>query len=159
MKNLNLILWTLLCVGSVGFGMASATEESHKHDEQVVVSYDTTASIDVHAQNTFTTICPDELPIPGATEIVSQLNAQAKKTKLRVGSKEAHNRNATWVTHHPSKQLTPIEGENVDVCWVPHSIVGTTGFNLMEGLPAPTAYDYFVWEGIELDMHPYGVLS
>lgn len=38
------------------------------------------ASFDVDAQNTFTPLCPDELPVAEGTDIVAQLNAQASAT-------------------------------------------------------------------------------
>lgn len=114
------------------------------------------ASFDVHAQNTFTPVCPDELPVPEGTEIVSELNTQAKFASLRIGSKEAHNPKAVWVATAEYPQLTPIEGPNVDVRWKVHSVPGSKGFSLIDGLPKVTDYDYFVWQGVELDMHPYG---
>ena len=49
------------------------------------------ASFDVDAQNTFTPLCPDELPVPEGNCIVDELNAQAKWANYRVGSKDAHN--------------------------------------------------------------------
>lgn len=33
---------------------------------------------------------------------------------------------------------------------------GTPGFELLDDLPAPLDYDYFVWKGVEPDLHPYG---
>jgi nicotinamidase/pyrazinamidase len=53
-------------------------------------------------------------------------------------------------------QYSPVEGENVDIRWNMHAVPGTKGFELIEGLPKPSEYDFFVWKGIELDMHPYG---
>ena len=55
---------------------------------------------------------------------------------------------------HP--QFTPVDGENVDIRWNLHAVPGSKGFELIEGLPAPKEYDYFVWKGVEPDMHPYG---
>ncbi len=118
---------------------------------------DQVASLEVHTQYTFTEECPDELPVPGGTEIVPELNEQAKYAKYRIGSKEAHHPEAIWVADDKHPALSPIAGENVDVRWPEHSIVGTKGFRKLEGLPKITDYDYFVWEGVELDMHPYGV--
>lgn len=115
------------------------------------------ASFDVHAQNTFTPLCPQELPVPEGDQIVDELNAQALKAKFRIGSKEAHHPEAVWVATKDNPVLSPIQGENVDVHWPKHSITGTKGFELIKGLPKVTDYDFFVWEGIELDMHPYGV--
>ena len=115
------------------------------------------ASLDVHAQNTFTPLCPDELPVSEGDQIVEGLNEQAKLASKRVGVKEAHNSNATWIARTKEIQLAPVIGENVDVRWVAHSIVGSRGFELIKGLPKITDYDFYMWQGIELDMHPYGV--
>jgi len=114
------------------------------------------ASFDVHAQKSFTSLCPKELPVPDGLSIVDELNAQARFACLRIGAKEAHNPNAIWVADDKHPQLSPVSGDNVDVRWVPHSIVGTKGFELIDGLPKITNYDYYVWMGIELDLHPYG---
>ena len=114
------------------------------------------ASFDVHAQKTFTPICPDELPVAEGDQVVVELNAQAQKAQYRIGSKEAHSAKAIWVANHRHPVLSPIVGENVDVHWPAHSVPGTKGFELIDGLPKITDYDYFVWEGVELDMHPYG---
>jgi nicotinamidase/pyrazinamidase len=37
-----------------------------------------------------------------------------------------------------------------------HAVPGTLGFESLSGLPAIADYDYVVWKGVELDMHPYG---
>lgn len=115
-----------------------------------------TASFDVDAQKTFTPLCADELPVAGGEEIVDQLNRQADYACLRVGSKDAHSPSALWVADEIHPPLSPIEGENVDVYWNLHAVPGTIGFELLDGLPHPKDYHYFVWKGIELDMHPYG---
>src|SRR5262249_53197570 len=115
------------------------------------------ASIDVHAQYTFTPECPEELPVKDALEIVPELNAQAKLAHYRIGSKEAHNKHAIWVVDEKHPQLSPVKGPNVDVHWRAHAMPGTKGFQLIEGLPKVTDYDFYIWEGIELDMHPYGI--
>lgn len=114
------------------------------------------ASFDVDAQNTFTPVCPQELPVPEGTAIVPELNLQAKKASLRVGSKDAHSPHAVWVAKLEEDHLKPIAGENVDIRWRQHAIPGTKGFELIDGLPKVTQYDFFVWKGVELDMHPYG---
>ncbi|MEE9451140.1 MAG: isochorismatase family protein [Gammaproteobacteria bacterium] len=115
------------------------------------------ASLDVHAQNTFTPLCPQELPVAEGDQIVNALNQQATLAAKRIGSKEAHHPQALWVADAEHPQLTAVEGDNVDVRWRPHSIVGSEGFNLISGLPEIGDYDFFIWQGIELDMHPYGV--
>ena len=116
----------------------------------------TTASFDVDPQNCFTPLCPDELPVPGGHLIVDELNLQATKAAIRVGSKDAHSPNAIWAATQNEPQLSPVEGDNVDIRWNLHGVPGTLGFELIEGLPKPTDYDFFVWKGVEPDMHPYG---
>jgi nicotinamidase/pyrazinamidase len=115
------------------------------------------ASLDIHAQQTFTPLCPAELPVPEGHLIAEELNAQAALASKRLGAKEAHHPDAVWVATAEHPQLSEITGENVDVRWRPHSIVGSRGFELIPGLPRITEYDYYVWQGVELDMHPYGV--
>lgn len=114
------------------------------------------ASFDVDAQNCFTPLCPEELPVPGGHEIVSELNSQGSFAKYRVGSKDAHSLSAIWLATKENPQFTKVEGENVDVRWNAHAIVGTKGYELLSGLPKVIDYDYFVFKGIELDLHPYG---
>ena len=122
----------------------------------VMQKMDKVASFDVDAQNTFTGLCPDELPVAGGTEIVDELNAQARYAQYRLGSKDAHNPKAIWVATDEHPQLEPVAGDNVDVRWNVHAVPGTKGFELIAGLPHPANYDFFVWKGVELDMHPYG---
>jgi len=49
-----------------------------------------------------------------------------------------------------------VSGDNVEEHWPVHAVPGTEGFELVPGLPRPAEYDFFVWKGVELDMHPYG---
>jgi nicotinamidase/pyrazinamidase len=115
------------------------------------------ASFDVDAQNTFTPVCPDELPVPHGAGIVDELNRQAWFASVRVGSKDAHSPSAVWVASENQPQFSPVENQpNVDIRWKLHAVPGTEGFKSIAGLPGVTAYDYFVWKGIEPDMHPYG---
>ncbi len=114
------------------------------------------ACFDVDCQYCFTPECPDELPVPDALAIVPHLNAQARFASLRLGSKDAHSPKAVWVADSDDEQFAPVEGANVDIKWKKHAVPGTKGFELIAGLPAIPEYDYFVWKGVELDMHPYG---
>lgn len=115
-----------------------------------------TASFDVDCQKGFTPLCPDELPVPDGDNIVSTLNEQAGYARIRVGSKDAHNRNAIWIADEENPQFSPIEGKNVDIRWNAHCIMGEKGSELLDGLPAIDQYDFFVWKGMETDTHPYG---
>jgi len=114
------------------------------------------ASIDVDAQYSFTPLCPNELPVPYGNEIVDELNHQAEFAGYRIGSKEAHPPHAIWIATGEAPALSNIEGDNIDVRWPAHCIPGTKGFESIQGLPHPAKYDFFVWKGIEPDMHPYG---
>jgi nicotinamidase/pyrazinamidase len=115
-----------------------------------------TASLDVDAQKCFTPLCPQELPVPEGHLIIEELNQQALLADFRIGSKDAHSPNSIWVATETKPQYTTLEGKNVDMYWNLHAVPGTAGFELLEDLPHPTDYDYFVWKGIEPDMHPYG---
>lgn len=115
------------------------------------------ASFDVDAQCTFTELCPDELPVSGGQDIGPALNAQAELARWRAGSKDAHSPKAVWVTDDPAKIGRPgVAGKNVEEHWPVHAVPGTQGFELVPGLPPPSDYDFFVWKGVEPDMHPYG---
>jgi nicotinamidase/pyrazinamidase len=114
------------------------------------------ASMDVDAQKGFTPVCPAELPVPDGDKIVDELNAQAKYAVVRVGSKDAHPENGAWIADSSQPQFSPVGMPNVDIRWNRHCQVGTIGFQLLDGLPQPIDYDFFVWKGIEADLHPYG---
>jgi nicotinamidase/pyrazinamidase len=118
---------------------------------------DKVASFDVDAQRTFTPICPDELPVTEGDTIGPELNRQAGFANYRLGSKDSHSPQAVWVTENPEKIGKPgVEGDNVEEHWPVHAVPGTEGFELVPDLPRPSDYDFFVWKGVELDMHPYG---
>jgi len=120
-------------------------------------SKETVASFDVDAQQCFTPLCPEELPVPEGDTIVQALNEQARFAQYRLGSKDAHSAKAVWVANEKNRQLTPVSGyPNADLYWNLHAVPGTQGFELLEGLPEVTDYDYFVWKGIEPTIHPYG---
>src|SRR5690348_3212211 len=112
------------------------------------------ASIDVDAQCGFTPICPEELPVTGGDEIVGELNRQACFAKYRIGSKDAHPPTAIWRATKENPAFSPIFQKNVDVYWPMHCVPGTKGFELITGLPHPSDYDFFIWKGVEPDMHP-----
>ena len=115
-----------------------------------------TASFDVDAQKSFTPLCPDELPVAGGDRIGGELNFMATLAGLRVGSKDAHSPQAPWVVADAAQMLQPTGLEHADLTWVSHCVPGTEGFTLLDDLPTPYEYDYFVWKGIEPDLHPYG---
>lgn len=124
----------------------------------ITITKSKTASVDVDAQKTFTPQCQDELPVTGGDEIADELNANATKASKRTGSKDAHPANPLWEATEKNPQFTKVDGNhaNLDTHWKMHGVVGTFGFELIDGLPAPVDYDFMVYKGIEKDMHPYG---
>lgn len=115
------------------------------------------ASFDVDPQKGFTPLCPDEMVVPEGDEIVDELNRNAELAQLRLGSRDAHPPKADWVADNPDEILSEVGQKNVDVKWPRHCVVGTKGFELLDGLPHPVeGYDFFVSKGLEPDCHPYG---
>ena len=115
-----------------------------------------TAAFDIDCQNTFTPVCPEELPVAGGADIVPELNAQAHFASLRLASRDAHSPRALWLADKEHPALSPITGyPNLDLRWPAHAIVGTKGFDFIDGLD-PHKYDYQVYKGVEIDKHPYG---
>ena len=117
----------------------------------------TISTFEIDCQKGFTPLCPNELPVPEGDQIVDELNRMATLADIRVGSKDCHNRHAIWISTKDKPQFTPIEGEeNCDMVWDAHCICGEKGFELLDGLPQPHEYNYFVWKGMENNVHPYG---
>ena len=114
------------------------------------------ASFDIDAQNTFTPVCPDELPVVDGDKIATELNAQAEFASLRIASRDAHSNCALWISDAEHAPLTTIEGyPDLDLRWPAHAIIGTKGFEFIDGLD-PQKYNFQVFKGIEPDKHPYG---
>lgn len=113
-------------------------------------------AIDVDAQKTFTPLCPQELPVAEGDQIVAELNAQAALADLRVMSKDAHSPHAHWLCATHAQMMQPTGLPNADLTWVSHAMVGTDGFELLDGLPESTEYDFCVWKGVDPALHPYG---
>ena len=68
------------------------------------------AAFDIDAQNTFTPVCPDELPVAEGDQIVEELNAQAALASLRIGSRDAHSSQAVWIAGNGHPVLSPVSG-------------------------------------------------
>lgn len=116
----------------------------------------TTAAFDIDAQNTFTPLCPDELPVPDGHLIVDELNHQARYARLRLASKDAHSPTAEWVATDAQPVGSPIYAANMDMRWPVHAVPGTKGFELIDGLPPEGEYRFIALKGVEPDKHPYG---
>lgn len=115
------------------------------------------ASIDVDSQKGFTPLCPEQLPVEDGDNIVNALNEQSVYASKRIASKDAHCRKAIWIATEEQPQFSPVQGDDVDIRWNKHCEMGEKGAELLDGLPEIKQYDFFVWKGIEPNMHPYGI--
>src|SRR5471032_3563773 len=125
-----------------------------QENTQMTVYRNAIASFDVDAQKSFTPLCPNELPVAGGDQIGAELNYMASLAARRVGSKDAHTPHAPWVVQQHSEMLQPTGLAHADVTWVSHCVPGTEGFTLLDELPTPYDYDYFIWKGVEPDRTP-----
>lgn len=116
----------------------------------------TIAAIDIDAQCAFSSICPDELPVPEAEQIVPQLNAHAALADYRVLTRDAHSAHAVWIAPSAQQQMQPLDYPNANVSWVRHAEVGTKGFEPLPKLPQAIDYDFLVYKGVDADLHPFG---
>ena len=114
-------------------------------------------SIDIDAQRAFSELCPKELPVAGAMEIVAELNAQAELADFRVLTRDAHGARAVWIVPEHTQMVQPLDFPNANLTWVRHAEVGTDGFLPLPGLPAPADYDFLAIKGCDDDMHPFGI--
>ena len=123
----------------------------------MLIDFEKTASLDVDPQNGFTEKCPLELPVIGGHTIVTECNNNALYASKRYLSKDAHPNNGYWTATEENPQYSTVEKSilNVDIRWNQHCVVGTPGFELIEGLPHPSEYNFIVYKGVEKDMHPY----
>lgn len=116
-----------------------------------------TATVNIDVQLSFTNFCPEELPVPGGETLAPILNEMAALGCFRVGSKDAHGPNPVWATNDPALIATPTGLAEAPLYWPSHCVVGTKGFELLDGLPRPEDFDFFVWKGIEKHLHPFGI--
>ena len=117
-----------------------------------------TATFIVDAQKGFSELCPNELPVVGALNIVDECLKTIKKTEYKIGSKDAHNKNSIWISNEKQPQFTQLNYPNADCAWNLHCVPGTLGFEYLDGLPKEEDFDYFVWKGITSTLHPYSAI-
>ncbi|PFG57744.1 nicotinamidase/pyrazinamidase [Vibrio sp. ES.051] len=123
----------------------------------VRVNFQTTAVIDVDPEKGFSELCPNELPVAGALEIVPELLNNHAKGRLKLVSRDLHPPKAKWDAETPANMLEPVDLPNVDIKWNHHCVLGTTGSELLDGLPPVLDYDFQVNKGMDPDAHPYGI--
>ncbi|KJY83318.1 amidase [Vibrio galatheae] len=124
--------------------------------QHVDIDKTTTASVDVDPQKGFSELCPNELPVVGALDIVDELKHNHSKACITMVSRDMHPPGAAWEAETPRNMLEPVGLPEVDIKWNPHCIVGTSGVELLPGLPAIRDYDFQINKGIDPDAHPYG---
>lgn len=124
--------------------------------QRVEIEKNKTACIDVDPQKGFSELCPDELPVAGALQIVEELKLNHSKASLKMVSRDMHPPGAAWEAESPERMLEPVGMPEVDIKWNPHCVVGTKGVELLPGLPSVREYDFQINKGIDPDAHPYG---
>lgn len=124
--------------------------------QRVEIEKNKTACIDVDPQQGFSELCPNELPVAGALQIVDELILNHGKASLKLVSRDMHPPGAAWEAESPDRMLEPVGLPQVDIKWNPHCVVGTQGVELLPGLPSVREYDFQINKGIDPDAHPYG---
>ncbi|EGA67427.1 isochorismatase family protein [Vibrio brasiliensis] len=124
--------------------------------QSVDIERNKTACIDVDPQKGFSELCPKELPVEGALQIVDELKLNHAKASVRLVSRDMHPPAAAWEAETPERMLEPVGLPEVDIKWNPHCVVGTMGVELLPGLPPVREYDFQINKGIDPDAHPYG---
>lgn len=124
--------------------------------QRVEIEKNKTACIDVDPQQGFSELCPKELPVAGALQIVDELVLNHGKASLKLVSRDMHPPGAAWEAESPDRMLEPVGLPEVDIKWNPHCVVGTQGVELLPGLPSVREYDFQINKGIDPDAHPYG---
>src|SRR5262245_486401 len=93
----------------------------------------------VDMQQGFTTLCPNELPVPGGLEIVPAVNRLLRQPWARIDASQ------DW---HPPEHCS-FQGQR-DNFYPPHCIMGTPGAEFLPGLQ--THRFHSVWrKGFEVD--------
>ena len=106
-----------------------------------------TALLVVDAQQGFTTLCPDELPVPGGREIVPAVNRLLRLAWARVDASQ------DW---HPPDHCS-FFGRR-DNLYPPHCVQGTPGADFLPGLR--TERFHAIWrKGYDRDADAYAVTA
>ncbi|HEY5312609.1 MAG TPA: isochorismatase family protein, partial [Pirellulales bacterium] len=101
----------------------------------------------VDMQRGFTTLCPQELPVPGALEVVPVVNRLLELPWVRIDASQ------DW---HPSDHCSFL-GQR-DNLYPPHCVMGTPGADFVPGLRAERFQT--VWrKGYDRDFEAYAVTA
>jgi nicotinamidase/pyrazinamidase len=115
-----------------------------------------TATIAVDPQRGFSELCPNELPVPKALEIVKELWNMNRAGIVNIVTMDCHPPNAEYFATPEKPMFTKLNAPEMDIVWNAHCVVGTEGNKLLPGLPNVDNYDFVVCKGLFKDMHPYG---
>ena len=111
------------------------------------ISLDSSSLLVVDAQRGFTTLCPDELPVPGGLEVVPQVNRLLALPWARIDASQ------DW---HPSDHRS-FHGRR-DSLYPPHCVMGTPGADFLPGLH--TERFHAIWrKGFDRDFEAYAVTA
>ena len=101
----------------------------------------------VDVQCGFTSLCPGELPIPGALEIVPRVNELLERPWLRIDASQ------DW--HPPDHRSFRGQQDNL---YPPHCVAGTPGAEFLPGLA--THRFHAIWrKGYQRDFEAYAVTA
>jgi len=107
----------------------------------------TTGLVVVDAQRGFSELCPAELPVPGALEIVPAINALLEVPWARIDATQ------DW---HPADHCSFL-GQR-DHLYPPHCVMGTPGSEFLPGLNAHKFHT--IWrKGFDRDKEAYAVTA
>src|SRR5262245_61816446 len=110
-----------------------------------MLSFSTTGLVVVDVQQGFTTLCPQELPVPGGLEIVPKVNELLALLWCRI--------DATQDWHPPDHRSFLGQRDNL---YPPHSIIRTRGAEFVPGLD--THRFHAIWrKGFDRDVEAYAV--
>jgi len=107
----------------------------------------TTCLLVVDAQCGFTTLCPQELPVPGGLEIVPAINRLLEFPWARIDA------SADW--HPPDHRSFRGQRDNI---YPPHCVAGTAGAEFLPGLR--TDRFHAIWrKGFDRDFEAYAITA
>jgi nicotinamidase/pyrazinamidase len=101
----------------------------------------------VDAQQGFTTLCPQELPVPGALDIVPQLNRLLALSWARIDASQE------W--HPPDHSSFLGRRDNL---YPPHCVMGTPGAEFLPGLDTARFQAVFR-KGFDRDVEAYAITA
>jgi nicotinamidase/pyrazinamidase len=106
-----------------------------------------TALVVVDAQQGFTTLCPEELPVPGGLEIVPKINELLEMPWSRIDATQ------DW---HPPDHCSFLGRR--DNLYPPHCVMGTPGADFLPGLREEMFHA--IWrKGFSRDQEAYAVTA